>query len=207
VADKLAQWNWTPNPVSQGAFSGARPPLPSPTADNGAAIFDSDFLDNAGDREEFRKGDYQAPQTAQLISPVIDLSDDETVGLPFYQYCRVFEDDSGDNAAPASFVEVSPDNWKDWQRFEIKDDIDRNEETSNREQTILDISGEANNQSEVRIRFISEGEHYFWMIDDVLITKLQETNVSITDSLNPLSAFAYPAEHIKETPSNLKKLQ
>ena len=49
---------------------------------------------------------------------------------------------------------------------------------------------------EFRMKFIVSMDFYYWVIDDVVITELPETNVAITETFNPLSAFATPAAHI-----------
>jgi|GEM_PF-897726 len=196
VDDTNAEWRWEANPSSQGAFWGTRGPFNSPTAANGAVIFDSDFLDNNGDPNGFMTGSCPAPQRAELISPVIDLSGETSLVLSFHQYYRRFGGPGGSQAEVASYVEVSGDNGETWTRFTTNTDIVVNSETGNATRTLVDISDVAGGSSEVLIKFVWDGEYYFWMIDDVAITQVPETNVSITETFNPLSAFATPADHI-----------
>jgi len=58
---------------SQGGFGGGDPILNSPSLSNGVAIFDSDFLDTAGNQTAFGSGSSPALHRGELISPRIDL--------------------------------------------------------------------------------------------------------------------------------------
>lgn len=71
-----AFWRHDTTGMSQGAyylpslFDG----LTAPTANNGAAIFDSDFLDNGGVTGALGTGTAPAPHVGTLVSPAIDLT-------------------------------------------------------------------------------------------------------------------------------------
>lgn len=68
-----AFWKRTTTLYSEGVNSDMIP-LNSPTAINGAAIFDSDFLDNNGIANNTGGGTSPANQRSELISPLVDLT-------------------------------------------------------------------------------------------------------------------------------------
>jgi len=175
------------------SFYGSSGPIDSPTADNGAAQFNSDAYDNGGNPDDFGNGPFPAPQTANLTSPVIDCSNFSNVALEFYQYGRMLLDD-------ATLVEVSSDGGLSWEQFRPNDRIFSNEvnaSTGPRSRIVIDISDIAANAAEVQVRFVwSDGFYYFWLIDDVRVLGNVENNLSITDFFYPLSSFATPASQI-----------
>lgn len=193
-----AQWEWVANPVSLGAYAGTTP-MVSPSASNGAVIFDSDLLDNTGIPNAFMTGDCPAPQTAQLISPMMDLSGFPAVALTFYQNYRVFGGPGGGpGGGTASFVEVSGDGGENWTRFPVNEDIEVNSATSNPNRVALDISEVAGDRSEVQVRFVWDGDYYFWIIDDVEVVELPEVNLAIENAFFPLTSVCIPARFAPE---------
>lgn len=87
-----AYWTRTTSGVSQGAYNGNIAPISSPTVQNGAAIFDSDFLDNAGIPNNFGGGSSPSFHKGELISPRMDLSGytDSALAVQFYTFYREF---------------------------------------------------------------------------------------------------------------------
>jgi len=172
-----ATWVWRTAPSSQGAYWGTQLPFASPSAANGAVIFDSDFLDNNGVAGAFKTGPCPAPHVAYLTSPSIDLTGQTSVALSFYQFYRRFAGPGGSQSAVASYVEVSNDGGGTWTTFTVNTAVAVNAATENPNLALVDISAIAANQPDVRIRFKWDGEYYYWMIDDVVLVTLPENNL------------------------------
>ncbi len=169
-----ALWVWTPNGnAGSGAFNNGATPIGSASG-GGALLFDSDGLDNGGDQEGFGLGPAPSPQKGEITSPVLDFSSETRVLLSFYQYYRYFAKDDGDPDpstadfnTPASSFEISNDGGATWISFEVNQDIGPNEATRATDIIVEDISDIAAGQSEVMLKFVWDGEYYFWLIDDV----------------------------------------
>ena len=116
-------WQWKENGAAdQGAFSGGPDQLPidSPTACNGAMVFDSDFHDNNGENISQGQGPCPAPQEGSLVSPPIDLSGvSGGLALSFYQDVRQF--------ASEYYVGYSLDGGATWIETQINTDIAQND--------------------------------------------------------------------------------
>ena len=151
----------------------------------GAVFFDSDFFDNAGVQGNFGNGRAPAPQRSELISPDLDFSTCEKVHLAFNQYYRYFARNLSDESievdfqTPNSVVEVSNDGGNTWTSFLINEDVRVNRTTRRGNIQVLDISAIAAGQSQVQVRFVWEGEYYFWIIDDVRFFKELGQNLSV----------------------------
>ena len=79
------QWDWTRDGKgTKGAFFGTRGAIGSASAANGAAIFNSDFLDNKG-TGDFGNGLSPTPHGADLISPIIDATGKNDLTIVFNQ--------------------------------------------------------------------------------------------------------------------------
>ena len=103
-------WDWTPDGKgSKGLIWGTRPAIGSATAANGAAIFNSDFLDNGGSNTGFGKGSSPAPHGADLISPVIDATGKNNLTIVFNQYYRTFDTE----LTAVTWSEDGGTTWKD----------------------------------------------------------------------------------------------
>ncbi len=205
-----ATWKWSPDGRADSvevdgqkiaaAFwpSGgqSRPPIQSPSAANGAAMFNSDAYDSGGDPDgNIGDGPLPGPHTDTLTSPIIDCSNYANVSLSFYQYVRTF---TGDN----TLVQVSGDGGQTWTDFPVNFRRHSNEVTATSGNSIstawkmLDISEIAGNSPEVQVRFIWDGIYFFWLIDDVQILGDVGNNLTITDFFNPASNYLTPVQHI-----------
>ncbi|GLR15692.1 T9SS type A sorting domain-containing protein [Portibacter lacus] len=163
-----ALWVWDEDAIpNEGAYGGNNTVILSPSAANGAAYFDSDFLDNGGVAGAFGAGPAPSPQTSELISPVIDLSGEDAVALSFYQKFRDFD-------ASVSVL-VSNDGGTTFTSFPVS------AINSNTEFKVINISSVAGGASEVVIKFNWTGDYYYWMIDDVAVTKLPGNDLAMND--------------------------
>jgi hypothetical protein len=203
------QWIWTKTLVSRGAYGGGRP-LVSPTASNGVAIFDSDFLDSSGDPAKEGLGISPANHAAELISPVMNMAGKSDLIVEFNQ---IFT-----NYISGTYMAYSSDGGTNWSKlYRLNQDVIQNSSTlrpvlptsfdSTKVRVFLSGStGSAN----FRIKFVfdgpptasglpvaSGGNYYFWMIDDVKIVddKYVDLRVDPFYALPP-SLFT-PKEHLE----------
>lgn len=193
-----AVWMWSPDGLSLGSLFGGDP-IESESVANGAAIFDSDFLDNNGMIEFTASGNVDpnsvghgkapcfapggfsgAGHSGALISPTIDCAAFPVVNLRFFSYFRSF--------TGTMFVDVSKDDGATWTPFPVNTDDANETDPSNI--VIMDISSVAANQATVKIQFRWVGSYYYWMIDDVSLIELPSNNLSMAD--NSTSPFYTP---------------
>ena len=161
-------WDWSRDGKgSKGLIWGTRPAISSATAANGAAIFNSDFLDNGGNGNTFGAGPSPAPHGAELISPIIDATGKNDLTIVFNQYFRTFDMD----LSAVAWSEDGGTTWKDTVR--VIDNL------------IVPAYGEINNQialklkkskgtANFRVKFIFTGNYYFWIIDDVKLVTMDK---------------------------------
>ncbi len=145
-------WAWAPNGLAdQGTYWNARPPVGG--SDNGALVFDGDHMINSN------QGNITLPYSTGMMSPLLDFSAYPSVFIKFDQYYRNYD--------AQTFVEVSNDSGSTWTSIEVNEDVNRNVETPNTDYKIIDISAVAANQATVNVRFLFEGQYYYWLIDNV----------------------------------------
>lgn len=173
-----AKWLWAPSPRSQGAYTPVSfTAFASPTAANGAMIFDSDYLDNNGVQDAFGSGTCPSAHRAELISPVIDMTGRENVALQFYQFYRRFAGPV-DQSQPATFIEVTGDGGATWTSININTDISVNSATENPHVAFVNVAEWADNNPEFQFKFVFDGDYYFWIVDDVTLIGVPEVNIS-----------------------------
>ncbi len=164
VSDDNALWEHSADATaSTGAYAGTTP-IGSASAGNGAALFNSDFLDNDGIQGNFGGGASPSPHTGELISPTIDLSMSGHVTLKFNQYYR--------NYVSTCAVAFSKDDGMTWSDPIIfNDDLATNASTDPGDVKRIPLT--TANTSTFKIKFIFDGDYYFWLVDDVeIITSL-----------------------------------
>ncbi len=173
-------WTWTSDGVLQGNYWDSVLTIVSPTISNGAVAFDSDDY-------EFNQGQPQ-PHKSYLISPAMDCSGEANVSVLFHETFRTFHGETS--------IEVSNDGGASWTSYPIlfNDDVDVNRRTSNDAWTHVNISNTAGNQADVRIRFVWEGQAYYWVIDDVSLIRTPKIDFAITDYINPANAYSKPQQ-------------
>lgn len=189
-----AKWIWSANPRSQGAYTPvAFGPFASPTAANGAVMFDSDFLDNNGVADAFGSGTCPSAHRAELISPVIDMSGRTGIALEFYQFFRRFAGPV-DQSQPATFIEVTGDGGATWTSININTDIAVNSATDNPNVAFVNVSEWADNNPEFQFKFVFDGDYYFWIVDDVSLIEVPEVNISAGQYQYTGKALIQPAD-------------
>lgn len=188
VGDPDGIWVWEADGrADDGAYAGTTP-INSPSVANGAAVFDSDFYDNAGTAGNFGNGVAPAPQWGELISPIIDLSSNTFISLKFNQYHRNFQSNC--------YVTYSNDGGTTWvDTIEVNEAIKINTATpANNVKTIpLPGGGGTNN---FRFKFMFDANYYFWIIDDVSIIERPEFDLRLGDFFYSPASYAQPVTQI-----------
>lgn len=159
-----AYWTRTTLGYSQGAYWGIATPIQSSSQSNGAAIFDSDYLDNNGFVDSFGIGTSPSRHKGELISPRIDLSgySDSILMVQFFSMYRDFRIEE-------LSLSMSVDDGATWGTS-----IDLQVLQDDLTQQILrayfpDITAGVGNLSNCRLKFTFEGAYYFVILDDVSI--------------------------------------
>ena len=193
--DSLAVWVWDEEGAAdQGAYTTITD-IQSATPENGAAVFDSDFYDNAGIPMNFCGALGTpvigcAPQLGVLTSPIIDLSDTDggQLAVRFHQYYR--------NFMSTCSIAYSNDGGTTWiDTIVVNTEIGLNESTPADDVQLIELPG-AGGTDQFRFRFIFDANYYFWIIDDVQIVGSQASDLEITDYFYPASYAVTPMSQI-----------
>lgn len=189
-----ATWQWTASGKADSAivdgeqigalFWNNRPPIQSPSADNGAMMFNSDAYDSAG--IGVGQGPFPENQVGHLISPIINCQFHPVVYLKFNQYARALRNDA------STLVSVSIDNGESWVDFPMYHPVSESQSTKPSAIELIDISSIAGGASNVRIRFTWSGRYYFWLLDDVQLIEAPDVELSIKSSYYSPLSFAQP---------------
>ena len=149
------QWDWArAGKGNKGFYWLDERTIASATAANGAAIFNSDYLDGSGLSA--------SPHAADLISPAMNLAGQSNFTLVFNQSYRNFYVD----ATAITWSEDGGTTWKDTIDVFSNINIPVNNLINNLVSVKLPKSkGSAN----FKIKFIFSGDYYYWIIDDVKV--------------------------------------
>ncbi|MBK6948951.1 MAG: T9SS type A sorting domain-containing protein [Haliscomenobacter sp.] len=166
-------WQWSADAFAPGNCG--RGDILSPTRCNGAMAFASNFLDDKGGAcgQGLGTGDCPVGQLGELISPVIPLRGQGTSGytLKFYQSLRQFNSDY--------FLLWSVNGGATWDTTAINQEFETYE-VNTVPYLLVPLSGTANADSLI-VKFLFQGNYYFWVIDDVQILVQEPNNLRITD--------------------------
>jgi Secretion system C-terminal sorting domain len=176
-------WKWNTNGVSLGAYGGTA--MVSPTVANGAVTFDSDWLDNKGVGLPAGDGIGQSPSphSGEIVSPIMDARGYNGITLRFNQLFR--------NYAAFAYVTWSEDSGRTWKpRIRVNADITANNATAVNAVANVKLTGSVGT-SGFRIKFIFDGDYYFWSIDDVKL-------ISVTNDLKVNTFFAIAPNYITQ---------
>jgi hypothetical protein len=191
-----ALWSWSASARSAGAYGAV--PLESASKSNGVALFDSDFLDNGGVQGAFGKGLCPGAQSAELISPKINLKDSKDVTLVFSQAFRSFQSSRPrtDKVTASTAIMYSRDNGTTWSEpVEIfNNELVKSNESLTKYQgsdviTRVQLRG-AGGTENFKVKFSFDGNYYAWLIDDVAIVAMENNN------LRANSNFFAPYENV-----------
>ena len=124
--------------------------------------------------------------TSELISPSIDLTGITAgVSVKFDQAVRVLNNNAGNPTPPITSVSFSIDGGSNWSTpVEVNAEMEANDPTKNSIVRVPLPNAEGN--ADVRVKFIWQGDFYFWMIDRVQIIEREAHNMRA----NPFYAIA-----------------
>ncbi|CAA6806793.1 MAG: Unknown protein [uncultured Aureispira sp.] len=168
-----AYWVRSLTGYSAGGYAGTTP-LASPSQVNGIAIFDSDFLDNAGVSGAFGTGTSPTVHRGELISPRIDLTGyaDSALTIQFFTRYREF-------AVTELSISISVDDGQTWVatndfRGSVSDDV-----ADFARVLFANATAGVANLSQCRIRFAFDGDYYYASVDDVTIEVAPSYDIAI----------------------------
>lgn len=158
---------------SQGAYAGPATPISSPSQANGIAIFDSDFLDNAGVAGAFGTGTSPSAHRGELISPRIDLTGytDSALSVSLYAFYRDF-------LITELSVSLSTDDGSTWTAIDYRQLIGNLVEGSIDVTFPLATSGVAN-LTQCRLKLTFDGDYYFAIVDDISIKTAADYDLAL----------------------------
>lgn len=173
ISDSTHVWEWTPTASAFGEFTSVI--LNSLTASNGAVVFNADYHNTVN-------GIPDPPYpivTSELISPTIDLIG---VNDPQVRFTQSFRGLNGANTLRGALLSFSTDDGATWSEpTPVNDDIPANEASANpdiRRISVPDIA----NSDKVRLKFIFDGNFYYWLLDDIKIIERVPHSTAIFDN-------------------------
>lgn len=168
-----AYWTRSLTGYSAGAYWNGTTPIASPSQPDGVAIFDSDFLDNGGTPGAFGTGTSPSAHRGELISPRIDLTGytDTAITANFYSLYRNFQINE-------LSVSLSADDGTTWTTVDYRS-LQAN--TTEGEVSVLfpNFTAGVANLTQVRIRFTFDGDYYFAIVDDIVLTTAVEYDLGL----------------------------
>jgi len=196
TVDKENTWEYKLDAnISGGAFGGVQ--MTSFSACDGAMVFNSDYRDNGGNGDNQGSGDggCVAPCTGALISPTIDLSGENIVGLfvEFHQGLRQYQSQY--------YLITSKDGgltWPDTLQFNTEYPVNSASVAGERKKIAL--KGYAGVQN-FRMKFEHVGNYYYWGIDDVVLINESKADVQVNENFYAAAPMLrVPAGQVSEMP-------
>ena len=175
ISPDTAVWTWKDCSCAAGTFRSQR--ISSPTAHNGAMVFDADLY-NFG-----VTGSPPYPMhTGELISPIIDCSNFEAVSLKYFQSYEALNGNT--------YYSYSLDGGATWvDNIEVNEDVTANNGTlipSKQRHFISEAAG----VDSFRVKFIFDGDYYNWIIDDVQLIQPERNNLRVNDNFYAIAPGA-----------------
>jgi Secretion system C-terminal sorting domain len=168
-----ALWVWKANATpNQGSFGTGAPKIKSASAANGCVVFDSDYLDNRGKSDGTNSnagnGPCPGPQIGELVSPVIDLKGEKFVSVVFNNLFRNFD--------AITYICYSNDGGVTWaDTVQVNATAAVNGTPGN---DVLRVGlPKATGGNKFVIKFVFDGNYYYWAIDDVKIVRREKHNM------------------------------
>lgn len=192
-----AVWQWSPDGAADVAtldgesvealFWGTGT-IESPTASNGAAMYNSDVYDGGG--TGVGQGPFPGTHSGSLTSPPFSCEGFDTLYLAFNQFARA-------NANEVStLLEVSADTGNTWVDFPINPEVTGNGSTARTDLELVDISEVAGGEPHVQIRFTWNGRYYYWLIDDIRVITPMDQELEMGEFFYPPASFSTPISQI-----------
>ena len=185
-----ALWFWNEDGIADdGAYAGSQA-IASASAANGAASFDSDFLDNAGIQGNFGQGLAAAPQRGELLSPEFSTEGFDNITITWTQYMRQF--------LSTFSIEVTNDGGATWSSFPISSNnaVAVNSATPTNQTISINVTSAMANQASVQFKFVYEANYYFWTIDDVAVIETPDIDLVSIAMYYPFNQASTPASFL-----------
>lgn len=193
-------WEYKPDAQSNGGCGSFR--IASPSAFNGAMVFDADFYITGGPEDQggIGCGGSEVAIHGELISPVIDCSEFDAVAVEFWQFnLNISQNPTPESLRERTYMQFSTDGGQTWgDRVVINTNNFQSTAGSsitNPERVVV-IVPEAANEPEFRMKFVHDGSFYVWTVDDVRLIEPPENDLVMQDAFYPLRSFATPADYI-----------
>jgi hypothetical protein len=177
-------WVWEADASANGAFRSNT--IVSPTAFNGAMLFDADFMTTSVNPAPTQP----YPQhTAELLSPIIDCSNMPTLSVKFYQSYEALNGDC--------FFSYSIDGGQTFSApINVNGDIAGNDGTPSPSVKRYDMPG-ADGSSQVQLKFTADMDFYNWIIDDVQLVKKEGNNLTLANDFIAIAPiYAMPKSSV-----------
>lgn len=177
-------WVWEADAQANGAFRANT--IASPTAFNGAMLFDADFMTTSVNPAPAQP----YPQhTAELLSPIIDCSSFPTLSVKFYQSYEALNGDC--------FFSYSIDGGQTFSTpINVNGDIAGNDGTPSPSIKRYDLPG-AEGSSQVQLKFTADMDFYNWIIDDVQLVQKEGNNLTLANDFIAIAPlYAMPKSSI-----------
>lgn len=173
VSSPTALWTRTMDGLSPGAYFTGNPAIGSPSQSDGAALFDSDYLDNGGIVGAFGTGTCPSPHKGQLLSPSFDLTGytDSSIQAKLYLYYRNFSI----NELSVGFSSDGGTTWTDFSIQQPNIGVNTMFNTTQITVPLVDVTVGVSNLSNCQLRLTFDGDYYFAMIDDISIELINNT--------------------------------
>lgn len=161
-------WIWEADASANGAFRTTT--INSPTASNGAMLFDADFMTTSVNPSPTQP---YPVHTAELLSPIIDCSTLPTLSVKFYQSYDALNGDC--------FFSYSIDGGATFSTpINVNDDIAGNASTPAPSIKRYDMPG-ADGSSQVQLKFTADMDFYNWILDDVQLVQKEGNNLTLAN--------------------------
>lgn len=179
-----ALWAWKGCACSNGSFRSGT--ISSPTSFNGAMVFDADSINTPGGNVP--PGPPYPRLTGELISPVIDGTDFGPVSLKFYHaYGPLNSFDGQEGTALFAYSLDGGDTWSP--SIPVSPEVAPNDLAPVPEVKrffLPELQGEPN----IRIKFIFDGDFYYWIVDDVQLIEPENNNLVVMDNFYAIAPNA-----------------
>ena len=187
-----ATWHWNQTGNAIGQFTNFQ--IGSPTQCNGAAVMNSDSLDN-GMTGNLASGPCPADCIASLVSPIIDISAaDPTKGF-FIQFTQAYRHFFSEYEIIVD--KEGEGTWLD--TIQLNADAITNAAAIN-EVVKIPLNGYTGVQN-IQFKFRYTGNYYFWIIDDVTITNESYVDMQLNANWYAVApTWRVPASQVSEMP-------
>lgn len=158
--------------------------LPSPTVGDGFMILYAESYQTSDCTNSNIPGPPYDNYQSELISPVIDCSTFDAVSLKFFQRTRILNGGTlANNDDGTTYFSTSIDGGTTWSDpVRVNDGLAAFDYTPNDEVEkryfLPDFAGQPN----CRVKFIFDGDFYFWAIDDVQLIRPENNNMRVNSN-------------------------